>query len=195
MNQEQVIKEISNLVLNECKTNGFLWFYEVHLLPAVKSAEEILALYPEADKDIVMPAIWLHDIAKITQKDREGFEDIHSVHHIEGAKMAAEILTDCKADPKSLEKITNCILRHRNSGNYKAETLEEKVVAAADTLSHFRSVFYLIHHKFHPESTIAEMKEKQLSKLGRDWEDLILLPKVQPLAENEFKVLKKLMES
>ena len=195
MNQAKIIKEISNLVLSKCQKNGFLWFYDVHLLPAAKSAEEILALYPAADRNVVLPAIWLHDIAKISQKNREGFEGIHPAHHKEGADMAAEIMSDYKVDPKVTKKITNCILRHRNSGNYKAETLEEKVVAAADTLSHFRSVFYLIHHKFHPESTIAEMKEKQLSKLGRDWEDLNLLPKVQPLAENEFKVLKKLMES
>ena len=195
MSQKDLIQQLSGLVLETSKRNGFIWFYEVHLLPAVKSAEEILKLYPEADKNIVMPAIWLHDIAKISQKDIEGFEDIHPVHHKEGAKMAADILSDYRLSDGKTRMITDCILKHRNSGEYKAEALEEKIVAVADTLSHFRSVFYLIHFKFHPNSTIAGMKEKQLAKMKRDWADLSLLPGVCKLAENEFNVLEKLIKS
>lgn len=109
-----------------------------HIESVVKNAE-ILAEKYNADKEIVMIAAWLHDIASVT--DYALYEE----HHIHGARMAYEILSELSYDETKIQIVQKCIQNHRGSVNLHKNSVEELCVADADAISHFDSVPSLLY--------------------------------------------------
>jgi len=192
---KQIIKEARELIIKLARQNGWLWFYKMHQQEVVEAAEELLKLYPKADRQIVIIACWLHDISKYYAKNSRDIPKVEQNHHIDSAKIAGEILQSGSLDPAEIKRIKNCILRHRNKPGFRPETLEEKIIAVADTLSHFKSVFYLTYFKFHPKHSLERMVKTDLAKLERDWRDLGLLSRSREMVEKEYQVLKKMFKS
>ena len=106
-------------------------------IEAVAKNAEILADRYNADKEVVIIAGWLHDIASITDYS------LYEEHHIHGAKIAQEILE--KFDYDKIELVKKCIINHRGSVINDKLTIEEKIVADADAISHFDSVPSLLY--------------------------------------------------
>lgn len=106
-------------------------------IEAVAKNAEILADRYNADKEVVIIAAWLHDIASITDYN------LYEEHHIHGAKIAQEILQKFNYD--KIEQVKNCIINHRGSIINDKLSVEEKVVADADAISHFDSVPSLLY--------------------------------------------------
>jgi HD superfamily phosphodiesterase len=197
MNKKQfqkIVNDIKELILREAKKNDWLWFYDLHQKEVVKCAEKLLKIY-KADRQVVIIACWLHDISKYQIKSKLDTGKFHKTHHFDSYEFSKKYLAKYKISDNELEQISNCVLRHRNSSSYKARTVEEKIVAVADTLSHFTGVFYFTHFKFHPESSIDFMVNNHLEKLKRDWRDFGLLPKSRKIVEKEFVAIKKLHEN
>lgn len=106
-------------------------------IEAVAKNAEILADKYNADKEVVIIAGWLHDIASITDYS------LYEEHHIHGAKIAQEILE--KFDYDKIELVKKCIINHRGSILNDKLTIEEKIVADADAISHFDSIPSLLY--------------------------------------------------
>jgi len=190
----EIIKEAQKCVRLLAKENGWLWFYNMHQKEVIESAKDLLKLYPKADQKIVLISCWLHDIAHYYAKDDKEILTVKKNHHIDGAKIAEGFLAKHKIDKFKIDKITNCILRHRNLESYQPRTLEEKIVVVADALSHFRSIFYLTYFKFHPNHSLEQMIKADLEKIERDWRDVQILPKAKKIAKNQYRILKKMLK-
>lgn len=188
-------KECQEKLLGLAKKNSWLWFYNLHQKEAMNCAKDLLKIYKKADAKMVIIACWLHDISKYYAKNTKDFEKVHKNHHIESAEIAKQFLIKNKLNSQDVDKIANIILKHRNSLPYKAETIEEKIMVVADTLSHFESVLYFIHFKFYPKRTIEDGVKMMLLKLDRDWRDLAVLPKSRKLVGIKYKVLKEMLEN
>ena len=190
---QKITQEVQKQIISLAKQNGWMWFYDLHQKEVVESAIDLLKIYPKADRKVVLISCWLHDIAHYYAKNEKEILAVKKSHHIDGARIAGETLLSYKLSEEEIEKIKNCVLNHRNHENYAPKTLEEKVVAVADALSHFRSIFYLCYFKFHPEHPLEEMVKTDLDKIERDWRDLGLLPKSRKIAELEYKTLRKML--
>lgn len=175
--------------------NGWLWFYKLHQKEVVEYAEKLLRIYPSADRKIVLIACWLHDIAHYQARNSREILAVKAKHHIQGAEIAGRFLAGYRVSGEEIERIKRCILCHRNSAPYKPKTLEEKVVAVADTMSHFGSIFYFTYFKFHPHHSLEQMVADDLAKLKRDWRDIRLLPKAERLVREEYRMIKKLLNN
>ena len=85
--REDILRNLQQEIYDRCKkeTNKFGIGCYYHIAAVVKNAE-ILAVKYGADKEVVMIAAWLHDIASITDYS------LYDLHHIHGAEMASDIL-------------------------------------------------------------------------------------------------------
>lgn len=85
----------------------------------------------DADLDVVMAAVMLHDIyANKEEHSRiEGFK-----HEIEGAKEARRILPELGFDNKFVEAVSHCIITHRKRRGPEPESIEAKCLFDADKL-------------------------------------------------------------
>lgn len=155
-----ILEYLQKEIYLRCKkpTNQFGMGCYYHIEAVVKNGK-LLAQKYGADKEIVMIAAWLHDIASIT--DYALYEN----HHIYGAEMAYDILTQFSYDEAKIELVQKCIRNHRGSICMEKNSVEELCVADADAISHFDSVpslFYLayVKRKMGIEEGVQFVKEK-----------------------------------
>lgn len=163
-----IINYLCEEVEHRCKlpTNYFGMGCFYHIQAVVKNAE-ILADSYNADKEVVIIAAWLHDIASIT--DYNLYED----HHIHGAEMAENILQKFNYSPDKIKLIQQCIRNHRGSVLNSKVTLEELCVTDADAISHFDNVPSLLYLAYvNKKLGIDEGREFVRSKLTRSYEKL-----------------------
>ena len=121
-----IIEYLQKEVYHRCKqpTNKFGMGCYYHIEAVVKNAE-ILAEKYGADKETVIIAAWLHDIASIT--DYAMYEEHQNY------------------DKEKTALVQKCILNHRGSVKLGRTSIEELCVADADAISHFDSVPSLLY--------------------------------------------------
>lgn len=135
-----MLEYLQKEVLFRCKqpANKFGMGCYYHIEAVVKNGELLAEMYG-ADKEIVMIAAWLHDIASIT--DYALYEE----HHIHGAEMAYDLLASFSYEESKIKLVQNCIRNHRGSVQSDKCSAEELCVADADAISHFDSVPSLLY--------------------------------------------------
>lgn len=176
--REDIIKYLEEEVKNRCESpNNFFGMGCYYHIKAVVKNGVILSHKYGASEEIVVIGCWLHDIASITNYE------LYEEHHVHGAKIAAELLTEFKYPFEKIKKVQNCILHHRGSHLSTMNTLEEICVADADAISHFDSLpslFYLAYEK--KNYGIEEGVEFVKNKLTRSFN------KLSPESKQVFKV-------
>ena len=166
--REDILDHLQKEVYNRCQkeTNQFGMGCYNHIAAVVKNAEVLAEKYG-ADKEIVMIAAWLHDIASITDYS------LYELHHIHGAEMAYGILKKYDYDEGKIALVQECIKHHRGSVIFEKSSLEELCVADADAISHFDNVPSLLHLAYSLKGMgIEEGKEFVKGKLTRSFQKL-----------------------
>jgi len=120
---------------------------ESHTIMSFDFAQRLLSFYPEANADIVLPAILLHDVGwKMVPEDQQlsafgpnmnNFE-IRRLHEIEGVRIADEILTSLHYDNQKIKEILLCIDGH--DSREVALSINDAIVKDADKLFRYTSV-------------------------------------------------------
>lgn len=164
------------LILDLCKGHKYDW--EKHIKTVVRISK-ILAEKLGANVEVVEKAAWLHDVSKLIGKPNK--------HHLTGAKQAAKILKQEGYDNEFIEKVKHCIKTHSSDKNHKPESLEAKILASADGLSHFEN--------FEDLKVVAKNKEKGWlkEKLKKSWNKMILESK--EYAKEHYPLIVEYMNS
>ena len=120
-----------------------------------------------ADREIVMIAGWLHDIASVTDYA------LYPLHHIHGAEIAEALLSSMDYPTERIKLVQACIRSHRGSVPLEKVTPEERCVADADAISHFDNVCSLLHLAYHTKGMgVEEGRLYVRGKLERSREKL-----------------------
>ncbi|WP_457947441.1 HD domain-containing protein [Pseudarthrobacter sp. alpha12b] len=112
---------------------------DAHTLYALGLARALLDAHPEADAAVVLPAIMLHDIGWSQVPPGEvlaaiapggGRPDLVLLHEKEGARLAADILGECRYDDAKVPAILAIIDGH--DSRREAMSIEDAIVKDAD---------------------------------------------------------------
>ena len=137
-----------------------------HIEAVVKNGAFLAERYG-ADKEVVMIAAWLHDIASVTDYS------LYPEHHLHGAEMAQGILSQWDYEPEKIVLVQNCIRSHRGSVPLDRESVEELCVADADAVSHFDSLPSLLYLAYRERGLEFEEGKKFVKeKLERSFQKL-----------------------
>jgi hypothetical protein len=128
---------------------------EIHVPGSYALAQELLAAHPDADADVVLPAILLHDIGYMAVPSEDhlkglagavrGWEpDITRRHEIQGAALAGEILEQVSWDRARIPVIQDIVDGH--DSRPEAVSLEDQLVKDADKLWRFTEPAVRICH-------------------------------------------------
>ena len=118
-----------------------------------------------ADKEIVALGALLHDIALINKVGER------KDHHINGEKIAREILTEFSYDEDRMRKVLKCVYNHRSSHN--AQSIEEICVADADILAHFDNIPMLFNSAYIRNNVgLNDIKTWMNDAFEKDYNDL-----------------------
>lgn len=167
----EITEKVKEELLNRCEKykekNGYD-FWNDHIKFVVQNSVKLAKEYG-ADVEIVELGALLHDIAMPSEYgEREQ-------HHIYGAEIAEQLLTELNYPQDRIEKVKNCVLNHRGSKDRPRNTIEEQCVADADVIAHFDcipSLFHLAFGKNEKDLSIEDGTEFIKQKLERDYNKL-----------------------
>lgn len=155
-------------VFNRCKKpeNRFGMGCYYHIKSVVQNGA-LLSEHFGADKEIVIIASLLHDIASVTDYS------MYEMHHIYGAKIAGEILSRFHYAPHKTKAVQDCIRNHRGSVPGQKQSKEEICVADADAISHFDNIPSLLYLAYATKAMDYEKgKQFVIDKLNRSYQKL-----------------------
>jgi len=138
-----------------------------HFSEMEKWAERLFKMFPDADQNVVLLTIWLHDTGHYSG-------DLEVDHAVKSEKLARVFLTG-RVDEKIVEQVARAVRSHRCK-DVLPETIEEKIVACIDSASHMTDNVYL---------SIAKDGRFNfaLAKIERDFRDTGLIPEIQKEVE------------
>lgn len=152
---------------------------DVHIPFTYRCAEQLLPHFPEADREVVLVAILMHDLgwAVVDQKAiyEEGFgenhleSDIKREHEVEGAKLARDLLPPLGFDPGTVERVAEIIDGHDT--RMEALSLEDQLVKDADKLWRFTPTGVSIvcdWFKITPAEYASRLESRVIAKLFTD---------------------------
>lgn len=147
-----------------------------------------LSKYEEnVDLEVLIPAVLLHDIARVKEsKDKSGEID----HAILGSEMAEDILRNLKYEEDKIEKIKHCIITHRFRTDNRPKTIEAKILFDADKLDALGSIgiarCFMLAGQFGQSLSVKNPIDTNTSDNGR----LKDVAKHSPFIEYEVKFKK-----
>lgn len=170
-----------------------VWDY--HILPVVRHSLALGRTLPASsggslpvDLEALELAAYLHDYAGLLDYK------LYKSHHVDGAKMAGDILKKLNYPQEKINHVKECVRRHRGSVKMSKNSIEAKILASADAMSHFTelpSMFYLTFgiHKFRTRPGAKWLK----SKLQRSWAKII--PEGKKLVRTDYEAAMRIINS
>ena len=184
MNKENIIA-IKKMIKKECSTLGFIddWFYEIHLLGVEKFAKYLLKKIPKADEEVVMLGVWLHDLQRI--------RGIRGNHAKIGSIEAEKVMKKFGFEKNIIKHVKEIILAHPCNTKLRPKTVEGKILASADAMSHCINDFYLTIATT-GQRNMKEYKKWALEKLDKDYNKKIFFDFAKKKIKERHDILKKL---
>jgi HD superfamily phosphodiesterase len=163
---------------------------EIHVPGSYALAQELLEAHPQADPDVVLPAVLLHDIGymAVPPEDQlrglagavKGWEpDITRRHEVQGAALAAEILSSVGWDRGRIAAIADIVDGH--DSRTEAVSLEDELVKDADKLWRFTESAVRICHEWMELTT-----ERYMEWVGSEIESWLFTETGRELARREL---------
>lgn len=182
--KDNQVSEIKKLIQKECADSKFVkdWFFGIHILGVAKFAKELLKKIPKVDREVVMLGVWLHDLQRIRGKKGD--------HAKVGAVEAEKVMTQFNYPKEKIEKVKEIILSHSCDTHVRPKTLEGKILASADAMSHYINDFY-IAIAVTGERNLAEYKEWVLEKLDRNYNKKISLSIAKKMIKHRHQIAKE----
>jgi len=183
-------KDIIELIAKEVKKRVKVlekelpWFWEKHILVVVEMVEKLCEII-EADKEICLLSAYLHDIGRVV--------DMEDNHDVAGLPIIEEILSGYDYPRDKIEKVKSACRSHRCK-DVMPKTIEAKVIASADAMSHLDNDFYfrlleLFFKKMSYDYSIAKLKEK----VERDFNDKIFFKKAKKMVKDKYEAWIKIL--
>ena len=167
--------------INEYKINSddYYDFWNEHIKYVFEESINLAKEY-DADIEIVSLGALLHDIALINKIGER------KDHHINGEKIAKEVLEKFNYDSTKMDRVLKCVYNHRSSKN--AETIEEVCVADADILAHFDNIPMLFNSAFVRNSVnLNDVRTWMKEAFEKDYNDLS--EKTKEVFKNKYKTI------
>jgi hypothetical protein len=179
----QVVQSAKKVFLENIRAHGSDPFdLGKHVPEAERWAKRIQKNHPEADLEILLLGVWLHDYGH--------YPLLNEDHAISGEIKAKKFLEEQKYDKEKIRQVLHCIRAHRCK-DVLPETIEAKILACADSASHFTFPPYLdIARRTKLEGT----KYNAIEKLDRDFRDIAIFPEVKKELTPLYKAWKKILQ-
>ena len=135
MDFRQIYDSVYDEVESRCGSHGGCHDFD-HTLRVVQNSMQLCKKLPAANRQTVLLAALLHDIARAEEDASKGAVD----HAERGAAMVPEILQPYELPPEQISHIAEAVRTHRYRGGDRPATLEAEIVYDADKLDSLGAV-------------------------------------------------------
>jgi len=175
-------------IIKEAKNSKHIgsWFLPQHLMEVERFANLLCDKYPQADRDIVGLGVWFHDIGRLRGYDAE--------HDVYGAEEVRKTLSQEDFPLEKIEKVYEVCRSHRCK-DVQPESLEAKILATADAMSHFIHAFYFrLFQYYQSKMTFDEIKALARKKLERDFNTKLFFEEAKDEVREKYEAIKLVLQ-
>jgi uncharacterized protein len=158
--------------------------WHTHINSVVRNSE-FLANKLGVDVEVCILAAYLHDISKI--------EGNRKMHHVTGAIRARDILRSFNYDEDKIKIIEGAILAHSSDKNYVPVSIEQKILACADSLAFFDDFLLFVYGLKSKGLSNLEIKDIVTEKLVVAWGKVSLIEEAISMAKPKFEAINLLL--
>ena len=158
------------------------WFVAYHLELVERIALELLDKYPEADRDIVLVMVWMHDYGKILD-----FDNQYSTTLSEGPEVLVRFGFELVFANRVIEYVE--MIDKKMEVDLRDAPIEVRIVSSADGASHHVGPFMAIHWRENPTLSTPELMERNIAKTMKDWDRKMVLPEVRAAFESRHRAV------
>ena len=177
------ISRIKLMVKQESEENKKLavGFFDWHLSSVEKFSRMMLKKFPKADKESVLLSVWLHDLQRI--------RNLEGDHAKMGAVEAEKVMKEFGYPNERIKKVQEIIYSHSCDKEPMPSSLEGKILASADAMSHYVKDFYLTI-AVSDQRNLEDYKKWALTKLEKDYNKKIFFPFAKKMIAKRHKIIK-----
>lgn len=198
-NVNRLINKLKQEVTKVSSNPNFIhhkWFVEFHLKIVEQLTNELCEIYLDADKNLSLILVWIHDYGKILG-EREDLEKV--------IDLTRTLLVNLKFNKKDIDKCTKYlrIFESKMEVDLHNAPIEVKIVSSADAASHLVGPFYSLWWLENPNKPFQDLMEDNKRKALKDWTRKVVLPEIkqafynrhQFILENSGETPKKFLNS
>jgi hypothetical protein len=173
MQNAQYIDRVRSQITEMAQDSAFKhhkWYVQHHLVIVEQISLALCDIYPNADREVVLLLVWMHDYGKITRQSTT-----------EASVNGTSFLVDHGVRPALAQSIINSIetIDRKDVNELMAATIEIQILSSADGAAHMVGPFFSIYWWENSDRSIEELQSSNRKKLQTDWERKIVLPEVK----------------
>jgi len=154
-----------------------------HVPEVEKWAKYLLKKFPQADEEVVILAVWLHDLGHYPIPAEVD-------HAIRSEERAKEFLEKLNYPKDKIDKVLHCVRAHR-CRDIMPNSTEAKIIACVDSASHITEPMYFDMAKDDKENN---RDFRVYAKMERDFRDLSAFLEIQNELKELYETWKKLIK-
>ena len=158
-----------------------------HVPEMEKWAIFMINKHPEADSEVILLGVWLHDIGHYPiplEKDKPD-------HAVRGEEIAKKFLEKEKYPKEKMEKVLHCVRSHRNR-DVAPKIIEAKIIACIDSASHMTGDIYFGMAR---DDYLIFNNHRLIEKIERDYRDISVFPEVKEKLQDIYESWKNLLKT
>lgn len=179
--------KLKEAVTAKASNPGFIhhqWYVKWHLQIVERLVNELCNIYTEADRNICLLLVWLHDYGKILAQKPENYDKGDFLTFTKGRELMESLGFSQSVTDQTISYLQQ--MERKMEEDLSFAPIEVQIISSADAASHLIGPFMSLYWYENPDKSIEELLESGVKKVRKDWLRKVTLPEIKKRFQERY---------